>query len=94
VIVKFPTHFHFSIVAMSTAIPSDARFIQPTGLPLAILIVSCVIWVLSVVGVSARTYTRIVTRALGVDDAFIIFGTVSISPDRHAYRHLTSVISY
>jgi hypothetical protein len=79
---------------MSTAIPSDARFIQPTGLPLAILIISCVFWILSVIGVSARTYTRIVTRALGVDDAFIIFGTVSIFTGQPAHRHLSSVISY
>ncbi|KAF2845047.1 hypothetical protein T440DRAFT_523023 [Plenodomus tracheiphilus IPT5] len=63
---------------MSTAeaIDPSERLIKPDGLPLAILIISSVFWVLSATTVSLRTYTRLVKGTCGLDDAFIIVGTV------------------
>lgn len=62
---------------MSTpgAINPNQTFIQPDGLPLAILIISSIFWLLSAITVSLRTYTRLVKGIFGLDDAFIIVGT-------------------
>jgi hypothetical protein len=62
---------------MSAAIHSDKRIIQPNGLPLATLAISIVFLVLSLVAVSLRTYTRLAKKNLGLDDVFIVLGTVS-----------------
>jgi hypothetical protein len=62
---------------MLTAIPPEERTIRPDGLPLAILVISSVFLVLSLIAVALRTYTRLAKKNLGLDDVFIIVGTVS-----------------
>ncbi|KAI8933401.1 hypothetical protein NX059_010016 [Plenodomus lindquistii] len=63
---------------MSTpgAIDLSETIIAPDGLPLAILIISSVFWIFSAITVSLRTYTRLVKETFGLDDAFIIAGTI------------------
>lgn len=55
----------------------NARLIQPDGFPLAILTISCVFLGLSILTVSLRTYTRIARGIFGLDDGFVLAGTVS-----------------
>jgi hypothetical protein len=53
------------------------RWIKPDGLPLAILVLSCMFLGLSLIAVSLRSYIRIVKGAFGLDDWFMVAGTVS-----------------
>lgn len=55
----------------------DARIIAPDGLPLTIIIISCVFLGLSIISVSLRTYVRYVKGVFGLDDAFVAVGTVN-----------------
>lgn len=64
-------------MAESTIVDPDARLIQPDGLPLAILLTSSVFLGLSIITVTLRTFTRLARGVFGLDDAFIIVGTVS-----------------
>jgi hypothetical protein len=73
---------------MSAAIPEDKRLIQPNGLPLAILVISIAFFVLSLFAVSLRTYTRLATKKLGLDDVFIIVGTVSYLRNTISVKHI------
>jgi hypothetical protein len=57
------------------------RSIKPDGLPLAILVLSCVFLGLSIMAVSARTYIRIAKGAFGLDDKFMVAGCVSSLPE-------------
>lgn len=57
-------------------IDEDARYLRPTGLALAILIVSIVCLVASAIAVVGRTYLRLVNHVFGFDDALIIGGLV------------------
>ncbi|KAF1849264.1 cytochrome P450 [Cucurbitaria berberidis CBS 394.84] len=65
-----------SSTAMSTTVNPNERIIPLDGLPLAILAISCVFWVLSVITVSMRAYTRISKAIFGLDDAFMVAGTI------------------
>lgn len=56
----------------------NARLIEPHGLPLAILIITSIFLGLSVLTVSLRTCTRLTKGIFGLDDTFIVIGTVSI----------------
>ncbi|KAF1932205.1 uncharacterized protein M421DRAFT_1862 [Didymella exigua CBS 183.55] len=54
----------------------DARIIAPDGLPLTIIVISCVFLGLSIISVSLRAYVRLVKGTFGLDDAFVAIGTV------------------
>jgi hypothetical protein len=64
----------------------DARIIAPDGLPLTIIIVSCVFLGLSVLAVSLRTYVRLAKDTFGLDDAFMASGVVR--PISHIFNNL------
>jgi hypothetical protein len=53
-----------------------ARIITPDGLPLTIIILSCIFLGLSIVLVSLRTYIRLTKGTFGLDDAFVASGCV------------------
>lgn len=59
-------------------INEDVRFLRPTGLALAILVVSILCLAASVVSVALRTYLRLLERVFGVDDALILAGLVCL----------------
>jgi len=65
----------------------SARLIAPDGLPLAIIVISSIFFALSIVTVALRTYIRIKKRIFGLEDAFMVVGTV-----RYPYYYLTSAI--
>lgn len=57
-------------------INEDVRFLRPTGLALAIFVVSILCLAASVVSVGLRTYLRLLEHVFGIDDALIIAGLV------------------
>ncbi|KAF6835132.1 integral membrane protein [Colletotrichum musicola] len=61
----------------STTVDPDLRMLPPEGLPLAIIIVSCIFLVFSVICVALRTRIRLVEGTFGLDDALMAAGTVS-----------------
>lgn len=63
---------------MKTSVDPDARIIALNGLPLTIVVFSCIFLGLSIVSVSLRTYTRFVKGTFGLDDAFMAGGTVRL----------------
>lgn len=63
----------------------SVRSIQPTGLALAILVVSIVCLIASFVAVALRTYTRWAEHTFGPDDGLIIAGLVRT---HHSYETL------
>ena len=66
-------------MTLSTAgVDPSARLIAPTGLPLAIIVISFIFLGLSLVAVSLRTYIRLRKRIFGLDDAFMAIGTVRL----------------
>lgn len=64
----------------------EARIIAPDGLPLTIIVVSCVFLGLSIIAVSLRTYVRLAKGTFGLDDAFVSIGTVR--PVRHTINNM------
>lgn len=54
----------------------SARLIAPDGLPLAIIVISSIFFALSIVTVALRTFIRIKRRIFGLEDAFMVVGTV------------------
>jgi hypothetical protein len=60
----------------NTELDPNARIIAPDGLPLTIIVTSCVFLGLSIITVSLRTYVRLVKGTFGWDDAFVGAGTV------------------
>ena len=54
----------------------SARLIAPDGLPLAIIVISSIFFALSIVTVALRTYIRIKKRIFGLEDGFMVVGTV------------------
>jgi hypothetical protein len=62
--------------APTNDVDPSLRLITPDGLPLAIIIISCIFLGVSLVTVSLRTYIRLKKRTFGVDDAFMVVGTV------------------
>ncbi|KAF2994474.1 hypothetical protein E8E13_000630 [Curvularia kusanoi] len=57
-----------------------ARLIAPDGLPLAIIAISVVFFVLSIIAVSLRTFIRVKKGTYSIDDAFMTFGTIVYIP--------------
>jgi hypothetical protein len=79
-------HYALFLFSVKMSMPvSDVdptiRSIKPDGLPLAILVLSCVFLGLSIMAVSARTYIRIAKGAFGLDDKFMVAGCVSSLPE-------------
>lgn len=70
---------------METLVDPDARIIAPDGLPLSIIIISCIFLGLSIVSVCLRTYVRLAKGTFGLDDAFMASGSV-----RPVYRLTTT----
>ncbi|KAI4714358.1 hypothetical protein J4E89_000037 [Alternaria sp. Ai002NY15] len=58
----------------------SARLIAPDGLPLAIIVISSIFFALSIVTVALRTYIRIKKRIFGLEDAFMVVGTIAYIP--------------
>ena len=71
----------------NTELDPSARTITPDGLPLTIIITSCVFLGLSIITVSLRTYVRLVKGTFGWDDGFVGAGTVRnvVSIVRHLF---------
>lgn len=65
----------------SNDIDASARLMAPTGLPLAIIIISSISLGLSLVTVSMRTYIRLRRGIFALDDAFMTIGTVCLLAD-------------
>ncbi|KAJ4311534.1 hypothetical protein N0V94_007906 [Neodidymelliopsis sp. IMI 364377] len=66
--------------APTNNVDPSLRLITPDGLPLAIIIISCIFLGMSLVTVSLRTYIRLKKRTFGVDDAFMVVGTIVYIP--------------
>ncbi|KAL0933894.1 uncharacterized protein CTRU02_210693 [Colletotrichum truncatum] len=60
----------------STTVDPDLRMLPPVHLPLAIIIISCIFLVFSIICVGLRTRIRIVERTFGLDDGLMAAGTV------------------
>jgi hypothetical protein len=60
-------------------IDQSLRLIAPTGLPLAIIVISSIFFALSIVTVALRTFIRIKKGIFGLEDTFMVIGTVCIS---------------
>ncbi|KAJ0159760.1 hypothetical protein CTA2_9154 [Colletotrichum tanaceti] len=65
---------------MSTTVDPDLRILEPHGLPLAIIIVSSVFLVISVLCVGLRTRVRLVEGTFGLDDGLMLAGTIVYVP--------------
>lgn len=61
---------------MDSTVDPNARFITPTGLPLAIVCVSLVLVFSSILTTGLRTCSRLRDAVLGLDDGLAIAGTV------------------
>lgn len=64
---------------MATSVDPNQRLIAPDGFPLAIIVISSVFLGLAVLTVALRAYTRVVKGTFGLDDGFIVAGTVSFA---------------
>ncbi|UPX11605.1 uncharacterized protein EKO05_0002202 [Ascochyta rabiei] len=62
---------------METSVDPDVRIITPDGLPLTIIVITCIFLGLSIVSVSLRVYVRLVKGTFGLDDAFMASGVVT-----------------
>ncbi|WQF86497.1 hypothetical protein CDEST_11511 [Colletotrichum destructivum] len=65
---------------MSTTVDPDLRILEPQGLPLAIIIVSSIFLVISILCVGLRTRVRLVEGTFGLDDGLMLAGTVVYVP--------------
>ncbi|KNG49627.1 integral membrane protein [Stemphylium lycopersici] len=61
-------------------IDQSARLISPDGLPLAIIVISSIFFALSLVTVTLRTFVRIKKGILGLEDVFMVIGTIAYIP--------------
>ncbi|TDZ16400.1 Satratoxin biosynthesis SC1 cluster protein 4 [Colletotrichum orbiculare MAFF 240422] len=61
----------------STTVDPDLRILPPENLPLAIIVISCIFVVFSVICVGLRTRVRLAEGTFGLDDALMAAGTVS-----------------
>lgn len=61
---------------MANDIDPAARLITPRGLPLAIIVISVIFFALSIVTVALRTYIRLKKGLFGLEDTFMLIGTV------------------
>ncbi|EFQ34575.1 uncharacterized protein GLRG_09719 [Colletotrichum graminicola M1.001] len=65
---------------MSATVDPNLRMLEPHGLPLAIIIVSSVFLVISVLCVGVRTCVRLIEGTFGVDDGLMLAGTMAYVP--------------
>jgi hypothetical protein len=65
--------------APQSNVDPSARLLTPEGLPLAIIAISCIFLGLSLLAVSLRTYIRFTKGIFGLDDAFMLIGTVRLT---------------
>lgn len=63
----------------SNDVDPSARLIAPDGLPLAIIVISFIFFALSIVTVALRTFIRIKKGIFGLEDAFMVIGTVRLA---------------
>lgn len=63
----------------SSEVDPSARLIAPTGLPLAIIVISSIFFAVSIITVSLRTYIRLKKGIFGLEDTFMVVGMVSLS---------------
>jgi hypothetical protein len=61
----------------SNGVDPSARLIALDGLPLAIVVISSIFFIASIITVSLRTYIRLKKRIFGLEDTFMVIGTVS-----------------
>lgn len=71
----------------------EATFIHPEGLAAATLIITCALFLLSILTVSLRTYVRLSDRCFGLDDGLMFGGLVSSTYRRGSNqpRHTTDL---
>jgi hypothetical protein len=62
----------------SDGVDPSARLISPDGLPLAIIIISSIFFAASIITVTLRTYIRLKMGIFGLEDTFMVIGTVSL----------------
>jgi hypothetical protein len=55
----------------------SARYVRLQGLSLAIVVISIICVIFSILAVGGRTYARVKDRLFGLDDGLVLFGTVS-----------------
>ena len=60
----------------SNGVDPNARLIALDGLPLAIVVISLIFFIASIITVSLRTYIRLKKRIFGLEDTFMVIGTV------------------
>ncbi|OHF00977.1 hypothetical protein CORC01_03805 [Colletotrichum orchidophilum] len=67
-------------MSLSTTVDPDLRILEPEHLPLAIIIISSIFLVISVLCVGVRTRVRLVEGTFGLDDGLVLAGTVVYVP--------------
>jgi hypothetical protein len=60
----------------SNGVNPSATLIALDGLPLAIVVISLVFFAASIITVSLRTYIRLKMGIFGLEDTFMVIGTV------------------
>ncbi|KAK1988214.1 hypothetical protein LZ30DRAFT_700019 [Colletotrichum cereale] len=65
---------------MSATVDPNLRYLEPQGLPLAIIIISAIFLVISVLCVGIRTCVRLAEGTFGVDDGLMLAGTIVYVP--------------
>lgn len=66
-----------SLAMASNEVDPSARSIALDGLPLAIVVISLIFFIASIITVSLRTYIRLKKGIFGLEDTFMVIGTVS-----------------
>jgi len=61
---------------MESTVDPSITSMRLNGLPLAIFVLSTIFWILSIITVGLRTYARVWKHIFGLDDIFIVAGTV------------------
>jgi hypothetical protein len=75
----------------SNNVDPSARLIALDGLPLAIVVISLIFFVASIVTVSLRTYIRLKKGIFGLEDTFMVIGTVSPLMQVRQHRNTDSI---
>jgi len=69
----------------SNDVDPSARLIALDGLPLAIVVISSIFFIASIITVSLRTYIRLKKGIFGLEDIFMVIGTVC--PRKQVSQH-------
>lgn len=64
-----------AVVTVMTVDP-NARYVPLEGLSMAIVVISTICVVFSILAVGLRTYARLADGLFGTDDGLVLFGTV------------------